>query len=132
LLGGDLEIGDYTAAVARQSPENNNRRMIFSARSAKQQLNNKRGTVFTVLSVARCYKQDNCSTELVLGQSPAGKNLSTETKDIVGIRQQATTNEESRLRILSTYCTELQNVSFLDSATDTSSYDLQVFNISKY
>jgi hypothetical protein len=29
--------------------------------------------------------------EIVVGQSPSGKNLSTEARDIVGIRHQATT-----------------------------------------
>jgi hypothetical protein len=29
-----------------------------------------------------------------MGQSPAGKNVSTETEDIVGIRHQATTGED--------------------------------------
>jgi hypothetical protein len=30
LLGGDGEIGDCTAAVARQQPANNNRELVFS------------------------------------------------------------------------------------------------------
>jgi hypothetical protein len=36
LLGGDREIGDCIAAVARQRPSNNNnnREMVFSALSA--------------------------------------------------------------------------------------------------
>jgi hypothetical protein len=38
LLGGDREIGDCIAAVARQRPANNNREIVFSALSAKQQL----------------------------------------------------------------------------------------------
>jgi hypothetical protein len=38
LLGGDREIGDCTAAVDRKRPANH-RRMMFSARSARQQLN---------------------------------------------------------------------------------------------
>jgi hypothetical protein len=33
--------------------------------------------------------------ELVLGLPPAGKNVSTETEDIVGIRHHATTDEET-------------------------------------
>jgi hypothetical protein len=49
-LGGDSEIGDYTETVARQRPVNN-RRMEFSARSAKQQLNINRGTMFSMRSV---------------------------------------------------------------------------------
>jgi hypothetical protein len=40
LLGGDLEIGDR-----------NDRGMVFSARSAKQQMKINRGTIFSVPSV---------------------------------------------------------------------------------
>jgi hypothetical protein len=58
LLGVDREIGDCTAAVARQRPADNTE-MIFSAWSAKQQMNSNGGTVFSVWSVPRCYKQDN-------------------------------------------------------------------------
>jgi hypothetical protein len=43
-------------------------------------------TVFCVLSVPRYYKQDSWSNELVVTQPPAGKKLSTEAEDIVGIR----------------------------------------------
>jgi hypothetical protein len=57
LLGGDREIGDFIAAVVRQAPANNYRGMVFSARSAKQQLKINRRTVFSVRSVPRCYKQ---------------------------------------------------------------------------
>jgi hypothetical protein len=48
LLGGEREICDCTAAVARQQPAN--RGMMFSARSTKQQLNSNRGKVFSVRS----------------------------------------------------------------------------------
>jgi hypothetical protein len=34
---------------------------------------------------------DSWSNELVVRQSPAGKNVSTEAEDIVGIRRKATT-----------------------------------------
>jgi hypothetical protein len=37
----------------------------------------------------------NWSSELALGQSPAGKNASTDAKDIVEIRHQATTGEDT-------------------------------------
>jgi hypothetical protein len=50
LLHGDREIGDCMAAVARQRPADN-RSMVFSVRSAKQQLNSNRDTVFSVRSV---------------------------------------------------------------------------------
>jgi hypothetical protein len=33
--------------------------------------------------------------QLVAGQSPAGKNVSTEAEDIVGIRHQAKTGEDT-------------------------------------
>jgi hypothetical protein len=36
---------------------------------------------------------DGWSTELAVGQLPAGKNVSTEVEDIVGIRHQAATGE---------------------------------------
>jgi hypothetical protein len=54
LLGNDREIGNCTAAVARQWSVNNNRRTVFSARSAKQQLSSNRGTEFTARYVLRC------------------------------------------------------------------------------
>jgi hypothetical protein len=53
-----------------------------------------RENVVSVRSVARFYKQDSWSNELVVRQSPAGKNASTEAYDIVGIRRQATTGED--------------------------------------
>jgi hypothetical protein len=37
---------------------------------------------------------DSSSNELVVRQSPAGKNMSTEAEDIVGIRHQVTTGED--------------------------------------
>jgi hypothetical protein len=77
LLGGDREVGDCTAAVARQRPANSNK-----------------GTVFSVRPVQRCCKQDNWSNQFVEGQSPAGKNGRTEAEDIVGIRHQATTGKD--------------------------------------
>jgi hypothetical protein len=49
-------------------------------------------TIFSVRSVPS-YKQDRWRNELVVGQSPAGKNVSTEAEDIVGIRHPATTGE---------------------------------------
>jgi hypothetical protein len=55
LLGGDREIGDCTATVHRHPKK---RRMVFSARSSKQQLNSNREIVSSVLSVQRYYKQD--------------------------------------------------------------------------
>jgi hypothetical protein len=51
--------------------------------------------VFAVRSVPRCYKQDSWSSELVVRQSPAGKNVSTEGEDIVWIRYRATIGEET-------------------------------------
>jgi hypothetical protein len=49
--------------------------------------------MFSVRSVSRCYKQDSWSNELVVRQSPAGKNVSAEAEDIVGVRHPATTGE---------------------------------------
>jgi hypothetical protein len=43
----------------------------------------------------RCYKQDSWSNELVVGQSSACKNMSTEAEDFVGIHHQATTGEDT-------------------------------------
>lgn len=54
-------------------------------------------SVFSVLSIPRCYKQDgwltvnSWSNVLVVSQWPAGKNESREAEDILGIRHQATT-----------------------------------------
>jgi hypothetical protein len=36
--------------------------------------------VFSVRPVPRCYKQDNWSNELVVGQSPASKDVNTEAE----------------------------------------------------
>jgi hypothetical protein len=95
LLSNDHEIGDHTAATARQQPINNNRGMLFSVWSTKQQSNSNRGTVLSVWSVPRCYKLDSWSNELVVGESPSSKNVSTEAEDIVGNHHQATTGEDT-------------------------------------
>jgi hypothetical protein len=42
--------------------------------------------MFPVQAVPRCYKQDNWRNELVVEQSPVGKNESTIAEDVVGIR----------------------------------------------
>jgi hypothetical protein len=85
-------MGDCTAAVARQQPDSK-RRIVFSALFAEQRLNNNRGTMFSVQSMPRCYKHHNWSNGLVVEQSPFGKNVTTETEDIVGISHQATKSE---------------------------------------
>jgi hypothetical protein len=59
LLGGEREIGDCTAAVARKRSANNNRGVVLSARSAKQQLNSNIVMVFSARSEQKCYKQDS-------------------------------------------------------------------------
>jgi hypothetical protein len=51
--------------------------------------------VFSVQSLLRCYKQDSWSNELVVGQSPVGKNMSMVSEDIVGIQHQMTTSEDT-------------------------------------
>jgi hypothetical protein len=38
---------------------------------------------------------DSWSNELAVGQSPAGKNVNMEVEDIVGIRHQAMTGEDT-------------------------------------
>jgi hypothetical protein len=78
LLVGDSEISHCTAAVARQRSTSNNK-----------------GKVFYVRSVSRCYKQDNWSNELVLGQSLDGKHVSKEAEDIVWVRHQATAGKDT-------------------------------------
>jgi hypothetical protein len=40
------------------------------------------------------FRVDSWSNALVVRQTPAGKNVSTEAEDIVGIRHQATTGED--------------------------------------
>jgi hypothetical protein len=73
-------------AVARQWLSNN-RGMFFSVQFAKQQRNSR--------SVLRCYKQDIWSNELVVEQSSASKNMSTEAENTVGICHQATIGENT-------------------------------------
>jgi hypothetical protein len=51
--------------------------------------------VFSVRSVPRCHEQISWSNELVVRQSTAGKNVSSEAEDIVGIRHQGTTSEDT-------------------------------------
>jgi hypothetical protein len=51
--------------------------------------------VFSVRLLPRCYKQDRWSNELVVRQSLNGKNVSTEAEDIVVIRHQVTTGEDT-------------------------------------
>jgi hypothetical protein len=65
LLGGYREIGNCTAAIAKERPANKNRGMVFSARSSEQQLKNDSGTVFLY-------------NELVVIQSPYGKDMKKE------------------------------------------------------
>jgi hypothetical protein len=48
--------------------------------------------VFSVKSVVKSLTLT--LNELVVGQSPASKNMNTEAEDIVGIRHQATTGED--------------------------------------
>jgi hypothetical protein len=62
--------------------------------------------------------QFNLTTEWVVGQSAAGKNVSTEAEDIVGILHQATTGEDSMC------CSELQSLWISDSAIITRSCNL--------
>jgi hypothetical protein len=77
LPGGDREIGDSTAAVARKRSANNNERLMFSVRF-----------------ILRCFKEDKWNNELVVGSS-TDNNFSTEEEDIVAIHYQATTGEDT-------------------------------------
>jgi hypothetical protein len=76
-------------------------RLLASERQQKQQLynnrywatasgNSNRVTAFSVRSVLRCYKQKTWSDELVVRQSPACKNVSTEAEDTIRINHLAT------------------------------------------
>jgi hypothetical protein len=58
----DGRMDGQTAALGRQRLAMNNIEMV-SARSVEQQLNSNRGTVFSLRSVPRCYKQDNLEKE---------------------------------------------------------------------
>jgi hypothetical protein len=53
LLGGGREIGYCTAAVARQKSANNSRGTVFSARTAKQQLDT------TIMGSANRHERNN-------------------------------------------------------------------------
>jgi hypothetical protein len=57
--------------------------------------NSNRGTTFSVRSVQKRCMQESWSNELVVRQSQAGENVSTEAEDIVGICHQATTDENT-------------------------------------
>jgi hypothetical protein len=45
--------------------------------------------------VPRCYKKDSWSNDLIVSQSSAGKNVTTVAENIVEIRHQATTGEDT-------------------------------------
>jgi hypothetical protein len=49
-------------------------------------------------------------SNLDVGQSQISKNVRTKAQIIVGIRHQATISEDSRMRRISTCCSELQSV----------------------
>jgi hypothetical protein len=51
LLGNDRVIGNYTTAITRRRP-----------------VNSKTGTVFSVRSLPRCYKQDKLMRSEVVGE----------------------------------------------------------------
>jgi hypothetical protein len=75
--------------------------------------------------VPRCYKQDSWNNELVVGQSTVGKNVSTETEDIVRIRHQATTGDDTAdWEELVRGVVELQSLWISDSAVVACSYVL--------
>jgi hypothetical protein len=59
-----------------------------------------------------------------VGQSPAGNNVSVEADNIVGIRHQAMTGEDTEYWEDNMCCSELQSVWISDSAMISCSYDL--------
>lgn len=83
--------GYCTAAVVKQRP--GKKKSVIFCRSAKQQLNSNRGTVFSVPSVPRYYNHDNSSKELIVGQSTADMKVSTGAENTAVNRHQATTGE---------------------------------------
>jgi hypothetical protein len=109
-LGKDRKTNERTA-VARQQPINN-RGMVFSARSPKQQLNCNRGIVFSVQPVPRLHNEEQLqlreslempmkrvcswcemsaslgvswSNEWVVRQSPASKDINTEAEEVMAL-----------------------------------------------
>jgi hypothetical protein len=85
-----------------------------------------RGTAISVRSMPRCYKQDSWSNELVAGQLPVGKNVSSEAEIVVGIRHQVATVEDAADWEDSTCCSELQSVWNSDIAIIACSSELRV------
>jgi hypothetical protein len=83
--------GYCTTDVVKQRP--GKKESVVFCRSAKQQLNSNRGTVFSVQSVPRYYNHDNLSKELIVGQSTADMKVSTGAENIAKNRHQATTGE---------------------------------------
>jgi hypothetical protein len=86
-LLGNNKVSNYTTAITKKGFTNR------SVSTATVGYNNTE-TMFFVWSMPRCYKQDTWSNELVVRQSPAGKNVNMEAEDIVAIRHQAMTGEE--------------------------------------
>jgi hypothetical protein len=92
--------------VARQRPRNeqlHNSRWIANCRisitwASQQTRTQQSNGVLYAVRAEILYKQDSWSNELAVGQSLASKNVSTETEDIVEIRHQASTAEDSRLK----------------------------------
>jgi hypothetical protein len=88
LLGGDRETDDCTSVV-RQRPTKNTEEWCFLCGSISNNLTATQERCF-MRSAPKSYKQYNRSNELAVRQSPAGKNISMEAENIVGIRHQAT------------------------------------------
>jgi hypothetical protein len=99
LLGNDHEINSYTTAVTNSFAKKN----VCMATIG----NSNSEMVFSVQSLLRCYKQNNWSNELIVRQSPAGKNVSMEAEDIVGICNQARTGEDIAVCALVTVICEV-------------------------
>jgi hypothetical protein len=91
LLGNDRERSSYTTAVTDKR---------FHVCTATKEWCFLCGTCRDVISRTVSESQlrvDSWSNELVVRQSPAGKNVSKEAEGTVGIRPQATTGGDSKL-----------------------------------
>jgi hypothetical protein len=113
----------------------------------QRSVNSNRGTVFSVRSVPRYNKHSSVDEksrrlmwdgrppawERVVGQSLAGKNVSTEAEDTAEISHQQMTGEDTaEWEDLVCAVVNCRNVRISDSAIVTCSYDLWVFNKSNY
>jgi hypothetical protein len=70
--------------------------VLYAVRAIANLCNNRTvGRGVFMRSMPRLRKESIVRCELVVGESPAGKNVSTEAEDIVGIRHQAMAGEDT-------------------------------------